>query len=145
MDSARPKKHVWGKLTHAVTQRDATDETLFDSIAELDRLECLYLGSSKITDAGLPVLRDFPSLNLIDLAKTAVTDAGLATVASFPAVRMLVLNDCQVTDAGLDALHNLATLENIALSGTKVTAAGIERLRRRFPGVHVHYNSMRRA
>jgi hypothetical protein len=67
----------------------------------------LYLGGTKVTDAGLKELAGLKSLQTLNLVGTQVTDAGLKELAGLKSLQTLNLNDTQVTDAGLKELAGL--------------------------------------
>ena len=64
-----------------------------------------------------------------ELARTKVTDAGLGSVGQWPNLQRLDLTQTAVTSAGLSKLGALAKLEAINLSETKVDATGLTAVR----------------
>lgn len=105
-----------------------TDEDIAE-LAVLTDLEILLLQNTRVTDAGLSLLK-FAKLRKLSLAGTAITDAGLENLQGLPELRELDLYSTPVTDAGLPHLEKLPALEVVKLNGTRVTDAGLETLPR---------------
>src|SRR5438874_12707779 len=64
----------------------------------------VYLGNTKITDAGLKELNELKNLVVLDLDNTVVTDAGLKELKELKSLKVLSLGDAKITDAGLKNL-----------------------------------------
>ncbi len=127
----------------------------------LKRLRFLSLEGTKVTDAGLAPLVQFPALTILDLARNPITDAGLAHVGKLTRLRGLGLAGTKITDgglahlaglenltalhlghtaisdAGLAHLHRLGALEKVNLFDTRVTDAGVAALVAARPGIQV--------
>jgi Leucine-rich repeat (LRR) protein len=89
-------------------------------------LKWISLGGTKITDGcfeGLP-----RKLETLDVSRTRITDAGLGALADFPTLKQLNLGFTRVTDAGLKKLKALRRLETLSLRGTRVTDKGLREL-----------------
>ena len=71
---------------------------------------CVQSTSSKVTDAGLALLANLPSLTSLAVPKTHVTDAGLVHLANLLNLEFLNFFRTGVTDAGLIHLANLTSL-----------------------------------
>lgn len=98
-------------------------------LANLPRLEALWLDDSGVTNASLAHLAVVPGLRLLALPDTIVSDAGLVHLKSLPELRLLALGGSRVTDRGLANLETLSRLEALRLEGTGVTDAGLIHLR----------------
>jgi len=83
----------------------------------------------QVTDAWLKELKEFRSLQTLDLSYTQVTDAGLKELTVFKSLQTLNLSDTHVTDDGLKELKELKSLQWLDLSNTRVTAAGLKELK----------------
>jgi uncharacterized membrane protein len=105
--------------------------------AELQRLgsvgkDLLWLDLSRtgITDGGLKVLAQMPSLKHLDLRGTVVGDDGVRALDGLHNLEALSLYGTRVTDAGLKTLQGLPSLRRVYVGGTRVTKAGLEALRK---------------
>ena len=86
------------------------------------------LARTRVTDAGIPALKDVRMLRGLNLSDTAVSDAGAAQLAEFPGLTDLRLSGTRLTDAGLAHLARLTNLELLYLGRTSVTDAGLKHL-----------------
>ena len=78
-------------------------------------------------------------LTRLDVGNTKVTDAGLDVVKGFADLDDLALGSSGVTDAGLAKLHGLKKLKWIHLYEAKqVTAEGVAALTKAIPGLKVN-------
>jgi Leucine-rich repeat (LRR) protein len=98
-------------------------------LAELNQITGLYLGNTRITDAGAAKLADLRQLEDLDLSATKITDAGLANLRGLNRLRCLSLWGTQITDAGLENLSNLKQLESLDLRQTRINGTGLEKLK----------------
>ncbi len=92
-------------------------------------VECLWLNSTEVTDAGLENLKGLSQLRFLSLKDTRVTDAGLEHLKGLSELQELVLDGTQVTGAGLEHLKGLSQLWGLYLGGTHVTDAGLKHLK----------------
>ena len=83
------------------------------------------LDNTKVTDAELGYLKEFPQLQRLDLMKTKVTDAGLVHLRALTQLRSVNLLGTQVTDTGLVYLKGLPQLESLNLQRTQITGTGL--------------------
>lgn len=93
-----------------------------------------------VTDAGLTALRDFKSLQVLDLRDTLVTDAGILHLKVFPAlcavrlprhtlrVPQLIERFPVFTDAALRTLAEIPGLRSLDIPSARVTDAGLQSL-----------------
>ena len=102
-------------------------------VANLTKLEHLYLGYSRVTGEGLARL-DLPKLRLLSLHGLAIKDADLKMLPGLPQLQELVLNDTMVTDDGLAHLGKYASISKLWLENTKITDKGLVHLQR-LPGL----------
>jgi hypothetical protein len=82
------------------------------------QLEKVYLGSTDVSDAEMPVLATLPHLRDLDLPNTSVSDAGLKK------------------------LRACVTLKQLDVCGTHVTERGVEEIRSQRPGLHVYWSTV---
>src|SRR5262249_11425215 len=83
---------------------DVTDASL-KGLAKFERLHTLYLGGSKVTDAGLKELNGLKELQRLSFS-SRMTDTGLKELAGLKSLQTLTLDQTtQVTDAGVRELQ----------------------------------------
>ncbi|MHC4487941.1 MAG: redoxin domain-containing protein [Planctomycetota bacterium] len=114
-----------------------TDTDLAQRLEGLTSLGSLYLGATRITDAGLGHLKNLTALQNLCVHKMQVTDTGLAHLKGLTRLQSLCLNDTQVSDAGLIHLKGLTSLRQLKLFGTKVSTAGVAELKRVLPNCRI--------
>ena len=83
----------------------------------------LRLRKSQVSDSGLNVLAQFPTIKELELSNSKITDNGIKKIVEFcPQLKRLNIWGCtNVTDKSLIHLRGLWKLEKLHLSGTKVT------------------------
>ncbi len=112
----------------------ATTESSLEMLAPLQKqLVWLNLGSTAITDAGMPALSKLGNLRKLNLNNTAVTDKGLEALKSNTHLQYLNLVGTKVSVKGVLALKNLAELKSIYLYQTNVKGTDWAALRKAFP------------
>jgi hypothetical protein len=77
-------------------------------------------------------------LELLRLESPGVTDDGMAVLTELPSLRFIHLLDARLTDAGLVHLHQMERLESLYLDRVQVTDEGLEDLLQALPNLHVH-------
>lgn len=109
-------------------------------IGAVDRLRVLELRDTGVTDRGLDVLRQCPSLEAVYLGcsvvpisrteprRSNISDAGLFALQKLRALKTLGLSGTGVTDDGLRTIAQMGTLEELILDGTDVTDEGLKHL-----------------
>jgi hypothetical protein len=97
----------------------------------------LNLARTKVTDAGLAILRKMPRLTRLELQGTAVTDRGIAQLTHSPELRTVNLYGTAITDAALESLASLEKLESLYVWQTAVTPRGLAAFRQKSPAVRV--------
>jgi len=95
------------------------------AIAELHgkKIHQLRIRKSQITDAGLDVLAQFPTIKKLELSNSKITDEGIKKITAYcPQLERLNVWGCAgVTDKSLIHLRDLWKLKRLHLFGTKVT------------------------
>jgi hypothetical protein len=99
------------------------------SLAPLSRLQYLSLKQLPIDDATLASLPDFPELQYLGLDGSRVGDTGLKTLVRYPQLQVLWLDYTPVTDAGLAHLGALTNLRTLYLPGIQLSGTGLAHLR----------------
>ncbi len=88
----------------------------------------VYLNGTKISDGDLPMLEEFPHLELLNLQDTGITDEGMRHIGKLKNLKRLTLQHSKVTDAGLEHLIGMTSLEELDLVGLPITDLGLEPL-----------------
>ncbi len=83
-----------------------TDEAL--SYLGTTDIECLSLGCTAVTDAGMASLGQMQHLRYVSLVSTEINDEGLRELAKASSLRDLIVNDTRITNSGLAVLENLS-------------------------------------
>jgi hypothetical protein len=84
------------------------DEEKFVKISEIagiERIQQLFLGATKITDAGSVGLRRWAGLRELSLPNATISDTGLENLKNLSELRSLYLKDTNVTDDGVKKLQ----------------------------------------
>jgi Leucine-rich repeat (LRR) protein len=100
-------------------------------------LNQLWLGGTRVTDAGLEHLVGLQNLILLDLDRTGISDDGLGVLCNLPELNHLNLHDTRVTDAGLAGKLGRLACRDLVVSGPRVTPAKLDVLRMTFPNVRI--------
>lgn len=109
-----------------VTQ--CSDEKITALLPLKEHIAQLDLGRTKITDAALATVAQFPRLVNLDLRQTAISDKGIESLTKLKNLRSLNLYGTAVTDAGLKNLAAMKSLRNVYLWQSKATEAGAKQL-----------------
>lgn len=91
------------------------------SIAELPKLEALYLNNTAILDDALVTINGLPKLNSLYLNHTQIGDDGLARLAASTGLTRLALKGTQVTDKSLAWISSQKDLAALYLDQTSIT------------------------
>ncbi len=113
-----------------------TDEGV-SRLSKFSKLNKLELAGSKVTVAGLEVIKELPELQFLGLNNTQTDDRIMSTIAAHPGIKELYLASTAVTDVGLNELEKLDDLEVLDITSTGITGAGFQR----FKG-HKHLRSL---
>ena len=87
------------------------------------KIHQLRLRKSQVSDNGLDVLAQFPTIKELELSNSNITDEGIKKIVEYcPQLKRLNIWGCKnITDNSLIHLRDLWQLEKLHLSGTKVT------------------------
>ena len=118
-----------------VTQ--CTDEKIAALLPLKEHIAQLELGRTKITDAALATIGQFPRLVSLDLRQTEVSDKGIESLTKLKNLRSLNLYGTAVTDAGLKNLAVMKSLKTVYLWQSKATEAGAKQLAAALKGAKV--------
>ena len=114
-----------GRVT---TVRHYGDINDLKDLQTLRDLAVLQLGGSKITDASLVGLKEFPQLESLILNGTQITDEGLGHLKGLTSLEFLQIDNswrAHFTNAGLKHLTGLTTLKELRLNADTITDAGL--------------------
>jgi len=81
-----------------------------------------------LTDAGLARLRELDDLETLLIGGTKVTDEGLKNIESFSKLKKLSVFRTEVSDASLKSLGKLASLEVLLIGESRVTEEGAKKV-----------------
>jgi hypothetical protein len=101
--------------TLRAARSDLGDDALA-AIATIAKLEKLFVGGNKITDAGGCSLAALTALRTIDLSENSIHDATAHVLAALPAIEEVDLADTFVGAAGVRAFGSAPTLRRLGLS-----------------------------
>lgn len=107
------------------------DDAFIKRLEEFPRLRVLGFFNAPITDAGLATLANSKvggELRQLLLGRTKITDLGLKSIARLPRLYLLEVSGTSVTDAGISELSQLARLKVLRFRGTTVSDKGIAQL-----------------
>ena len=126
-------------LVWFVGSKKVTDAGL-ENFKAMKNLETAYLDYTGVGDAGLAHLKGLTNLKNLYLSETKVGDPGLKQLKEMDHLRVIYLDRLKVTDAGLDHLTALDKLVTLSLNGTKVTDAGLKKLAALKKLAYLHLN-----
>jgi hypothetical protein len=116
------------------TASDDDLKYLIPFLNRLPRLRTLSLAhNTRITAAGLAMLKDLPNLLALDLNYTNVGDPEMEFVKPLRQLQELRLSHTRVSDVGVDKIRGLSNLRVLVLSFTKVTDAATDIVRASYP------------
>ena len=92
------------------------------------QLRHLYCRGTKLTDASLVVIPEFPSLIELDLGGAPVTNAGMEHLSRAERLSTISLWETKISDNGLIPLTRLPNLTDIHLAKTRLTDAALKHL-----------------
>jgi Leucine-rich repeat (LRR) protein len=99
-------------------------------LAELPHLKKLELYGTDVDNSGIEaVIGNLNSLESLRLGRTKVTDQGVADLRKLKTLRELDLTDTKVTDRCIDDLLDMKSLSGIGLNATPVTPKAVARLK----------------
>jgi internalin A len=111
-------------------------------VTNLESLEDLCLGRTRVTDAGMTLLGGMTNLKKLCLAINNVTDVGLSHISGLPQLEELDISMCRVTDEGLVVLKRMPRLRRLNLGSNNLSNAGLMHLRElsQLEELNLHFN-----
>ena len=126
-----PKLAKFSKLKHFTFSPAETTDAHLAAFGALrfPALHQIYLShASRVTDAGLAHLTNFPSLKGLQLIGTSITDKSLAAFATYyPSLAGINVEECErLTVTGFQALAQSPSITHVSLSLNPLTQSDIE-------------------
>ena len=125
-------------------QEYLNDEHFIKAMTELygKKVYQLRLRKSQVTDSGLDVLAQFPTIKQLELSNSNITDNGIKKIVEFcPQLeRLNVWGNTNITDKSLIHLRDLWKLEKLHLFGTKVSWEAANKHRGRMQSMAANEN-----
>jgi len=104
------------------------DDSGMPSIALLQQLEELKMGSNKITSKGVTSIPNLNKLRILDIGCTYLKNEGIQIVSGCSKLEELNVEACGFDDTALDYFLSMPTLRSLNITGNKgVTSSGLER------------------
>lgn len=100
-------------------------------LAELTRMEDLFLSETNFGDDDVRVLEGMKNLKYLGLNKTQITDAGMPSLAGLKKLHDLGLEGTKISDKGMAAVKDMTELDNLYVGLTDVTAKGLAEVPRK--------------
>ena len=127
-------------------QTDLSDEGLRHVAALPDLRELTLQGPQHINSSGLQLLRDNPTLRVLQLVHAGITDKDLAILESLPKLVELELlceshRSAELTDGALVHLRELSQLKTLVISGGWMSDETLAELRDALPDCKVETNT----
>src|SRR5262249_2271399 len=116
---------------------DEVDDRLGPTLRDMKKLRQLYLGGTAVSDKTMKVIGTLTGLELLRLDRTKVTDAGLAMLRGHPNLAQVALSDMAVTDESVDVIASWPNLKKVRLTNTRITT-GFAELARRRPDIAIN-------
>lgn len=106
-----------------------------DGIAKLKDMNIsnLNLSDTIVTDDGMQHLKQFRSLQVLNLDYSSVGNEGIKALKEMPNLRSVSLKGTSLSDDAVVELAKAKQLMVLNLEDTKITAAGIQKLQREMP------------
>jgi Leucine-rich repeat (LRR) protein len=94
---------------------------------------------SRLDDAAVPHLNQFPKLRRLNLDYTGLSDAGLKAL-QLPELEELLLDTANLTDAAVETLAKMPKLRSLGIYHTLITEPAFNKLKAAKPGLHVLFD-----
>jgi hypothetical protein len=104
-----------------------------------ERICCVYLGGTKVTDRDVQAISNLTELRELYLHRTGISDAALEHIGELQALRVLHLRNTGVSDEGLEKLRDLTNLRELYLFETQISDAGGKKLRSVLPNTDIQW------
>jgi Leucine-rich repeat (LRR) protein len=119
----------FGHVVHVFMGEQATDVELAE-VGQLDGLELLNAGPSRISSSGMAHLEGRTRLRGLDLYGTHISGGGLSHLRGMTHLESINLNSSDVRDSDLESLTQLPALKDLSLHRTLIGDTGMGYLKR---------------
>jgi Leucine-rich repeat (LRR) protein len=116
---------VFKEATHLSLRNSWIDGEGLKQLSELKELQSLDLPGSKITDADVGLLTDFPNLKRVSLRRSLIEGHGLKVLADLPNLESINLSDNELTDECRRHLTATSVNTQLALANTWLSEAAL--------------------
>jgi serine/threonine protein kinase len=117
---------------------DPISDKAVDDLSSLKALNTLNLNRTRITDACLVKMVQFPRLSSLQLSFDDVSDDGVISLAAIKRMRILELQGTKVTDRSIDGCFlKLPNLKRLDIRNTAISEDGVKRLKQALPGCEI--------
>lgn len=100
----------------------------------------LSVAGTKLTRECFGAFSEIQGIERLNLSKCEFDSAWLSVLHRHPKLAVLDLRDTQIGDSDLEILSEFTRRELLILDDSRMTEQGVTALRRRLPGVRVHWN-----
>lgn len=119
-----------GKVTF-INLDDVTDlASVLPILKDFPELEVLSISNRRFTDGHAKHLADLRNLRDLNLYRSNIGDEGLVHLAKIRYLSWLPIGETRITDNGLKVLGGMTRLQYLGLRGNNVTDAGLAHLRK---------------
>ena len=99
----------------------------------------LVLADTKITDAGLELLKSCSNITRLNLKNTAITNASISLIGQFKKLEYLNIVGTKIDDAGLLNLTPAPTLKKIFCWRSGITTNGLMAFQKKYPSIEIDF------
>ena len=99
----------------------------------------LVLADTKITDAGLELLKSCSNITRLNLKNTSITNASISLIGQFKKLEYLNIVGTKIDDAGLLSLTPAPTLKKIFCWRSGITTNGLMAFQKKYPSIEIDF------
>jgi len=122
--------HSCPEVKHLTLQYNSLGDELWPHLAGIKKLQRVGHGFDSLPVQGLGISQLSPeTVEDLFLGNTRITDAGLAEIGKLAGLTKLDMETSTITDSGMPALAALKNLTGLTVRGTNVTVAGLAALK----------------
>jgi Leucine-rich repeat (LRR) protein len=129
---------VLNEATHLSLHNSWIDGEGLKQLSELKELEVLELPGSRLTDADVKLLTDFPELKRVSLKRSLIEGHGLKVLARLPNLESINLSDNELTDECRRHFAATSVGTHLTLANTWLSEAAIAEVRQLGREVVIH-------
>jgi uncharacterized membrane protein/mono/diheme cytochrome c family protein len=130
--------------THFLELNMVNDPSFVDKDAPLlqkisPQVMWLVLADTKITDAGLELLKSCSNITRLNLKNTSITNASISLIGQFKKLEYLNIVGTKIDDAGLLNLTPAPTLKKIFCWQSDITPNGVMAFQKKYPNIEIDF------